>query len=99
MTTGLNQAFGKAVRCPWDDSLDRLEEVLCRRRTDPSHVALPQISKNILENSQHGLPRSPFFRRTQQVFFCYHFEDGPNVLRHAAVNQNEALLELAPGVR
>ena len=39
------------------------------------------------------LPALPFGRGAQQVFFCNHLQNGPDVLRHAAVDQHEALLK------
>ncbi|MGC4051394.1 MAG: hypothetical protein QM757_18705 [Paludibaculum sp.] len=40
----------------------------------------------------------PFRLGAQQVFFGDHLENGADVLRHAAVDEDEALLEFVAGL-
>ena len=50
-----------------------------------------------LENSDCVSTTVPFGFRAQQVLLGDHFEDGTDVLRHAAVHQHEALLQFLAG--
>jgi hypothetical protein len=43
------------------------------------------------------LARLPFRVATEQVFLGHHFEDRPDILRHAAVDEHQAVLQACGG--
>jgi len=53
---------------------------------------------DLVEVSACLLPRGPFGLRAQQVLLGYHLKQRPDVLRHAAVDNHQAVLETAAGV-
>ena len=59
-----------------------------------------QVADHFVQNADGLLAAVPFGLGAQQVFLGDHLEDGPDVLRHAAVHQHQALLQLlARGLR
>src|ERR1039458_2716980 len=56
--------------------------------------AATQGGEYLIECAQHALARFPFRVAAQQVFLGDHFKDGPDILRHAAVDEDEAVLEI-----
>ena len=59
-----------------------------------AHVARAQVAQDLVEHADGLLAALPFGFRAQQVFLGDHFEDGADVLRHAAMHQHQALLQL-----
>ena len=49
--------------------------------------------ENVVENAERFLAAFPFGFGTEEIFFGDHFENGTDVLGHAAVNENEAVLQ------
>ena len=67
---------------------------------DGADVAALQVAHHFVENADGLLAAVPFGLGAQQVFLGHHLQDGPDVLRHAAVHQHQALLQfLARGLR
>ena len=62
-------------------------------RADFLHILFAQRPKNFVQDSQCLLPRLPFRLGPEQIFLCHHFQNWAHVLGHAAVNQNQALLQ------
>ena len=89
----------KVVGGPGDDGLDRVCEIARGGGADGLHVPLAQGGEDLVQNSEHALAGLPLRARAQQVFFRHHFEDGTDILGHAAVDENEAFLKLAAGFR
>ena len=52
-----------------------------------------QVAHHFVENADGLLAAVPFGLGAQQVFLGHHLQDGPDVLRHAAVHQHQALLQ------
>src|SRR5262249_25675291 len=50
--------------------------------------------ENRFENSDRLLAGDPFLLAAQEVLLRDHFEDRPDVLRHPAVDENQALLQM-----
>ncbi len=51
--------------------------------------------EDLVEYAQHALARLPFRVAAQQVFLGDHLQNGADILRHAAVDEDEAVLQLA----
>ena len=98
-TDTLNQTFCEVVRSPRDDGLNGLLKIPCRGTTDSLHITLSERAQDLTENTQHAFARHPFRRGTQQVLFGNHFQNGTDILSHAAVHQDEAFLQSAASVR
>ena len=62
-------------------------------RTSPARNAVD----NVVENPHRLLASLPFGFGAQQIFFGHHFQDRPDVLRHAAMHQHQAVLQPLPG--
>ncbi len=54
--------------------------------------------EDLVEDAVGLLAGDPFRLAAQQIFLGDHLEDGADVLRHAAVDEHERILELLPGV-
>ena len=95
-----DQRFGVEVAGPRDDRLDRAVEVarrwLRRWRGRRRAASASTISSRMRMASLAALP---FGLGAQQVFLGDHFEDRADVLGHAAVDQHEAVLQLAGASR
>src|SRR5579872_3157409 len=89
----IDQRFGVEIAGPGDDRLDRPEEVAGRRRADSGDVALLQVRENVREHLLRLVARRPLRLRAQQVLLRDHLQDRADVLRHATVDENEALLQ------
>ena len=61
-------------------------------------VAVLQVPHHLVENADGFLPPAPLGLGAQQVFLRHHLQDGADVLRHPAVHQHQALLELLAGL-
>ena len=55
--------------------------------------------ENAVEHAVGLLPGGPFRLAAQQVFLGDHFQDGPDVLGHAAVDEHERVLQFAARLR
>ena len=53
-----------------------------------------ECASDLVENADRLLAAAPLGFRAQQVLLGDHFEDGTDILRHAAVHQHQALLKL-----
>src|ERR1019366_1052547 len=88
-----DQGVGIQVAGPRNDGLYRSIEVLLGTRPNGADIAILQMAHYFIENTDGLLAAKPFRLRPQQVFFGHHLQDGPHVLRHAAVHQHQALLQ------
>ena len=82
---------------PRDDALNRLSKIARGGQSDGADVAALQRRENFLQCLQRFLAGAPLRLGPEQVFFGDHFEDGADVLGHAAVNEHEARLQIAAG--
>ena len=53
-----------------------------------------QVRNDVVENVTGFQPALPLLFGAKQVFFRHHFENRTDILRHAAVDQHQALLKL-----
>ena len=90
----LDEGTGVQVPGPGNDGLDGAVEVALGRGADAVDVALLQLSQDFIQNADGFAPALPLRLGAQQVLLGHHLEDGSDVLRHPAVNQDQALLEL-----
>ena len=66
----------------------------CRRPPERADVAPLEMPGDLVEDSD-GLPAAePLGFTAQQVLLGDHFKNGTDILRHAAVDQHQALLKL-----
>ena len=64
----------------------------------PSAWMSPLFSCATIRSNERSPPAGPpFLFRTEQVPFGHHFQNRTDILGHAAVNQDEALLKLLWG--
>ena len=89
-----DQRLGVEVAGPGDDGLERPVEVALRARADRADVAALQVAEHFVEDAERLLPAVPLGFGAQQVFLGDHLEDRPDVLRHAAVDEDQAVLQL-----
>ncbi len=81
------------VSGPGDDGLDGTVEVALRFRSDAADIVLLQPLLDLVQDAYGFLPSLPLGLGSQQILFGHHLEDGADVLRHAAVDQHQALLQ------
>ena len=90
----LNQSFGVEIARPGNDGLDRTVEVALRGAANRAHIAGPQIREDLVEDLAAGFDSGgPLGVERSKVPLGDHLEDRPHVLRHAAVHQDQALLQ------
>ena len=94
-----DQGLGVVVGRPRNDRLDRAEEVPGRHLADAPDVAGLQRGKDVVENPHRLAPAGPLRLRAKEVLLRDHLQDRPDVLRHAPVDQHQAVLEAPPGLR
>ena len=88
-----NQRLGVEVAGPRNDGLDRAVEIPLRARADGADVAVLQVAHHFVENADGLLAALPLGLGAQQIFLGHHLQNRPDVLRHAAVDQHQALLQ------
>ena len=89
----LDEPLGVIRRSPRDDRLDRALEILRGHCADLCDVAVAKRLQDLRENPERLLPSLPLRGGTEQVFLRHHLENRPDVLRHAAVNEHERILQ------
>ena len=92
-----DELFGEVVRGPRNDRLERLAEVARGRRAERLDVAALQRRDHFVEHAEGILAAEPFGVGTEQVFLRHHFKDGPDVLGHAAVDDDERIHQRLAG--
>ena len=93
-TRAADQRLGIEVAGPRDDGLHGTVEIALGAGADGPDVAALQMAHDLVEDA-HGLAAPlPLRFGAQQVLLRHHFQDGADVLRHAAVHQHQALLQL-----
>ena len=90
----LDQSFGKQIRRPGNNRLNRTGEISCGRTAQSGDVLASQGRQNLIEDGKRAQPCPPLGFSPQQIFLGDHFEDRTDVLGHATVNQHEAVLQL-----
>ena len=93
----LDEPLGVVGGGPRDDRLDRALEIARRHRADRGDVAVAQGVEDLREDAERFLPAGPFGGGAQQIFLRHHLEDRPDVLRHAAVDEHERILQALAG--
>src|ERR1022692_2200364 len=94
-----DQGVGIEVAGPRNDGLYGPVEILLGTRPDGADITRLQVAHYLIQYGDRLLAAEPFRFRAQQVFLGHHLQDGPHVLRHAAVHQHQALLQfLARGL-
>ena len=89
----LDKAFGVEVADPGDDRLQRSEEVGGQRAAERAHLAGSELTENRVQRGHGLVPCGPLGFAAEKVFLRHHFENRPDVLRHAPVHQHERLLQ------
>ena len=79
--------------------LNRAEEIAVGGGADAADVAASQAARISSRMRSCLLAALPLGVGPQQVLLGHHLEDGPDVLRHAAVDEDEALLQLLARLR
>ena len=90
----VNQSLGVEIVCPGNDGLDGTIKVALRGVADCADLPGAQVCNDFIEDCAGLQTASPLSLRPQQVALSHHFEDGPNILRHATVHQHQAVLQL-----
>jgi len=85
----VHNRFREPVGHPGNDGLERVVPVARGASAQGFDIARLQRVEDAVENTAHAPARVPFGLGPEQVFLRDHFQDGPDVLRHAAVNQHE----------
>ncbi len=67
--------------------------------TAPTRAMSPvaQRVEDFIEDAERFLPALPFGGGAEQIFLRHHLEDRPDVLRHAAVDEDERILQALAG--
>ena len=94
-----DQLLGVEVAGPGNDGLDRAEEVARGGLADALDIAGAQRRHHLVQHGAGLLPAIPFGFGAQQILFGDHLQDGADVLRHAAVDQDQAVLQRLAGLR
>ena len=96
----IDQRLGVEVARPGDDGLDRPEEVARGRGADGRDVAASQERRGFRRGCAALRCRAAHSGfGAQQVFLGHHLEDRSDVLRHAAVDEDQAVLQLSRASR
>ena len=93
----LDQRLGEGVGGRRDDRLDRAGEVPRRLDRQAANVPGGQRRDDAVEDLQRLLPGLPLGGVAQQVLFGHHLQHRADVLGHAAVHEDQAVLQLLPG--
>ncbi len=70
----------------------RSREVARGRSANRRHISATQGAEDFVQQAKRLLAGVPFGFGAQQIFLGHHFQNRPDVLRHAAVNEDEAVL-------
>src|SRR4030095_16220945 len=84
-----DQSLGVEVRSPRDDGLDWAEKVARGGGTQFLNATRTQGCEHVIEHPQRFLSSFPFCCGTKKKLFRHHLENGSDVLRHAAVDEDE----------
>ena len=90
----IDEGVGVKVGGPGNDGLQGAFKVLLERAAERTHVAPLKLAGDPVEDFDCLTAAEPLGFTAQQVFFSDHFEDGTDILCHAAMNQHQALLKL-----
>ena len=69
-------------------------EIPLRAGADRADVAAFEAADHFVEDAERLLAALPLGLRAQQVLLGHHLQDRADVLRHAAVDEHQALLQL-----
>jgi hypothetical protein len=94
-----DEAFGVEIAHPWDDRLQRPEEIGGQRAAESADFAGGKLAENFIQRGHGLMARGPLGLAAQEVFLRHHLENRPYVLRHSAVHQHERLLQPGAGRR
>ncbi len=92
-TRAIDERFGVVVGGAGDDGLDRSQEIALGGVADAFDAARFEESDDLVEDSHRFEACLPLHLGAQQILLGDHLEDGADVLRHAAVDQHQAVLE------
>ena len=93
-TCAANERLGIEIPGPRDDGLHGTFEIALGAGSDGPYVAALQMAHDLVEDA-HGLAAPlPLRFGAEQVLLRHHFQNGADILRHSAVNQHQALLQL-----
>ena len=90
----LDEPLGERSRGPRDDGLNRLAEVARRGGAERADVAGLQRGEHFVEDAEGVLATAPLGFAAEEILFRHHLQNRPDVLRHAAVDEHERVLEL-----
>ena len=96
-TRAIDERLGVKIRGPGDDGLDGTMEIPGGGGADGGDVRRAQGAEDFVEHTEGFLSRLPFVGRAEEILFGDHLEDGADILGHAAVDEDEAILECAAG--
>ena len=85
----INDAFGEKCRGPRDDGLQRAKKVTGGQSPQSAHVAGLERLQDGVEEGERLAAGVPFWSGAEQVFLGDHFQDGSDILGHAAVDEHE----------
>ena len=88
-----NQRFGKQITRPGDNRLNRAVEIALRDAADGRDIPLTQMFENLIEKGDRLQTPLPFGVGAEQIFFRHHFQNRPDILRHAAMHEDKAVLQ------
>ena len=89
-----NQRVGVEISRPGNDGLNGAVKIPLGGGAQAANVSALQAGDEVVEDAAGFLAPAPLAFRTQQVFFRHHFQNGADILRHAAVDEHQALLKL-----
>lgn len=88
-----DEGFGEVVGGPGDDGLEGAAEVVGGEFSELFDVSGFEGFEDLVEESEGFFAALPFGGGAEEVFFGDHLEDGADVLSHAAVDEDEGVLE------
>ncbi len=98
-TALIDQRIGEAIGGPRNDRLQRSFEVGGGDFADAADVAVPDRIGDVVQDRHRFAASLPFAFAAQQVMLGHHFQNRPDVLRHAAVDQHQAVLDFLSRLR
>ena len=90
---GRDERFGERIAGPRNDGLERLAKIARGQSAHTSHLPGFERRHDFVQQTDGLLAAGPFGAGTEQIFFRHHLENRPDVLRHAAMDEHEALLQ------
>ena len=95
LARAFDQCVGIKICGPRNNALQGAFKILLQRTAQRAHVAPLEMPGDLFENSDSLPPAHPLGFAAQQVLLGDHFKNGTDILRHAAMDQHEALLQLS----